>query len=84
MFSADVGYPYLKAKAAQTRHLAELGLAYKHAGHCGRPKLQFPVGHHLEGKEAENLTQLVSMFEGLVSYHKACSAIPFVTQPCRA
>ena len=29
------------------------------------------------------MAYLVSMFEGLVNYQKACSSVPFVVQPCK-
>lgn len=73
-------YPYLKAKAAQTRHLCEfvLVLAYRHMrGDEGRAPLRFSRTHHLSGREDEHLREVVNMMEGLVGYHRACAATPF-------
>jgi hypothetical protein len=70
------GRPVLKAKAAQCRHVAEfcLQLAYKHKfGTANRPPFTFR-GARLRGHEAEHLDALVEMFQGLVNYHRACSA----------
>ena len=81
------GYPYLKCKAAQTRHLAEFGLqlARRHRnGDANRNPFAFRRGNRLSDRTAEHLDALVAMFEGMVRYHQACRAVPFVEQECRA
>jgi len=87
IFCKSVGYPYLKAKAAQTRHLADFGLAiaYRHLnGSTDRPPLRFARGHALHGKHEEHLRLTVTLFEGMVGYHRACGARPFDPAACKS
>ena len=86
IISKGLGYPYLKAKAAQTRHLAEFcqALAYRHRrGGDGKPPFQFPRRHALAAHTDVHLNHLCSMFDGLVDYHRACAAKPFVPDRCK-
>jgi len=78
-------YPYLKAKAAQTRHLAEFGLALAHLHRSGgsRSAFRFPASHPLHGRHQEHCDHLVSLFEGMVAYHRACAAAVFDMVECK-
>ena len=79
-------YPYFKAKAAQTRHLAEFGLALAHRhlrGSPGRAPFVFGAGHHLYGRHDEHLRLLVGIFEGMVGFHRSCGAPEFVPADCK-
>ena len=79
-------YPFLKAKAAQTRHLAEFGLIlanlHKH-GSPDRVPFDFPSSHMLAGRTEEHLDLLVSRFQGMSRYVRSLGAIPFVEDECR-
>jgi len=77
-------YPYLKAKAAQTRHLAEFGLALAHLHRSGgsRSAFRFPASHPLHGRHQEHCDHLVSVFEGMVAYHRACATAVFDMVEC--
>ena len=85
--SSDPGYPSLKSKAAQCRHVAAFGLilaqTHKH-GSATRPAYEFRAHSRLAGRTAEHLDLLVSMFQGMVAYHDACSAQPFSVDSCKA
>lgn len=81
------GYPYLKAKAAQTRHLAAfcLTLARQHRdGNGARVPFAFPAGHRLAGRTQQHCNAMVSLFEGLLGFTESCSAVPFSPEQCRA
>ena len=70
------GYPYLKAKAAGTRQLAEFGLilARRHRfGGDGFQPFQVSRHHRLDRRLNEHLDLVVEMFEGLVQYTTSCS-----------
>jgi hypothetical protein len=85
--SKTYGYPYLKTKAAQTRHLSEFAvlLAQRHAHGLGaRAPFQFMPTSRLAGRSQEHLRHLVDMTEGMNEYHQSCSATPFVPSECRA
>jgi hypothetical protein len=87
IFAASPGYPFLKAKAAQTRHLAQfcLTLAQLHrSGNAGRPAFEFRANHRLALETARHRDLLVLLFEGLVEYHESCSREPFSVAECRA
>lgn len=83
----EPGYPYLKAKAAETRHLTEfcrtLASMHRHGG-AGRPAFAFKTTHYMAGREAEHLAHLEAMFQGLSGYHRSCTAEPFVASDCKA
>ena len=86
VFSKTLQYPYLKAKAAQTRHLAEFGLAlaYRHLrGSPDHVPFEFGTGHRLHGRHGEHLQQLVGLFEGMVGFHRACAAPLFDPAACK-
>ena len=79
-------YPYLKAKAAQTRHLADFALAIAHRHRTGvgdRPPFRFRAAHRLAAKTADHLVHLVNTFEGLAVYHRSCAADPFNPDECK-
>jgi hypothetical protein len=79
--------PYLKAKAAETRHAAEFGLilAQKHAYGLGaRLPFEFKASSRLAGRTDEHLSHLVPMMEGMVEYHRSCAARPFSPAQCYA
>ena len=87
------GYPFLKAKAAATRHLAEFGLqlALQHAhgspardGAPARAAFSFAASHHLAGREAEHLGHLVAMFRGLANYNRTLADPAFDETACRS
>jgi hypothetical protein len=76
----DLGYPYLKCKAAQTRHLAMFGLllARRHKfGDGPRAPFGFRPGSRLAPQQALHLNLLVAMFEGFEGYTRSCSQEPF-------
>jgi hypothetical protein len=87
IISRNPGYPHLKAKAAQTRHLAEfcLILARRHRfGDASRAPFAFGPRHRLAGRSLEHGNLLVELFEGLLGYHQACAASPFSAEDCKA
>ena len=87
IMSAKPGYPFLKAKAAQTRHLAEfcLTLAQRHRnGDAHRPAYAFKGNHRLAAESARHGDLLVALFTGFLEYNQACAAVPFSAMDCRA
>ena len=83
----DPGFPYLKAKAAETRHLAEFCLVLANVHRSGgdrRPPFRFAENHPMAGKEREHLHHIVALFEGLASYHRSVLAEPFQPDVCKA
>ncbi len=85
--SAEPGYPTLKTKAAQTRHLAEYGLllAQRHRfGDHGRPAHRFRAASRLGPHSAEHARLLCECLEGMVDYHRSCVAEPFPPDDCKA
>ncbi len=86
VIASDPGYPYLKAKAAATRHLIEFGkiLAYRHKfGGGGMRPFRFPPGHRMAGQVQLHLDLQVELFEGLSQYSQSCSATPFSPDACK-
>ena len=80
------GYPTLKAKAAQTRHVAHFcaALANKHlVGAPGRGAFTFRDGHRLAGREAERRELVMALCDSMRHFHVACSARPFEEDPCK-
>ena len=80
------GYPCLKSKAAQCRHLADFGLslAQRHRyGGLGRGAFRFRESSRMYANTDEHLDLLERLFQGLVQYHRACSAVPFPEDQCR-
>jgi hypothetical protein len=87
LFAKDPGYPFLKAKAAETRHLIDFcrSLAHLHqSGNDRRPAFQFKRGNRLEHHSVLHGDLLVSLFDGLHRYASACAAEPFAPEECRA
>jgi len=85
ILSKNPGYPNLKAKAAQTRHIISfcVTLAHLHrTGSADRPAFRFRDSHRLAGRSAEHSQLLVDMFEGLQEFVRACSTEPFAKDPC--
>ena len=83
IIATEPGYPFLKAKAAQTRHLAEFGLilASVHKFGCdGREPFRFKESSALAPHIGRHLDLLVDMFLGMVRYLRALSAEPFAVQ----
>jgi hypothetical protein len=80
------GYPHLKSKAAQCRHLARFGLllVQKHRyGGGGYGAFQFGERSRMHGKTDQQLDLQDRMFQGMVQYHQSCSAVPFPEDQCR-
>jgi hypothetical protein len=81
------GFPFLKGKAAQVRHLAEFGLVlanmHKH-GSATRGPYMFPDNHRLKARQGEHLDLLVNTFRGLVQYSRSLQASPFQPDICHA
>jgi hypothetical protein len=81
------GYPYLKAKASQTRHLAEYAvlLSQQHAHGLGqRDAFRFKDSSRLAGRSDEHNAHLVAMCEGMAAYQQSCTASPFRPDECAA
>jgi hypothetical protein len=75
VLAKDKKYPYLKAKAASTRHLIDFSLllARRHRyGGNGRQPFAFPAGHRLAGREQQHLALLENLFVGMSQYKDAC------------
>jgi hypothetical protein len=86
IMSKSVGYPFLKAKAAQTRQVAEfcLALALRHQNGDGhRRPFAFAAGSRLAAHTQRHCDLLVSMFAGFLQFTTSCSASPFVHDDCR-
>jgi hypothetical protein len=81
------GYPYLKAKAAQTRHLAKFCLAlaqlHKSGDGGGRGAFRFQNTHRLAADSQTHIDLLVNLFQGLHDYTESCMASPFSVDECR-
>jgi hypothetical protein len=80
------GYPFLKAKAAQCRHLAEYGLilANRHRhGDAEHSKWAFKNTSQLREYSDEHGRLLVAMFQGMVRYVRSISTVPFIQQDCK-
>ena len=89
LIGSDPGYPYLKCKAAATRHMADFGLLlalrHQHGGIShGRelPLLLFGQGHHLFERRQQHLDLVVQLFQAMVDFHNSCSAKPFIEDVC--
>ena len=84
--SSEPGYPTLKAKAAQTRHVAEfvMMLALRHVhGDATRAPYTFRRNSRLSLCSAEHRTLLVSVCTGMVRYHRAVAGEPFDRERAR-
>ena len=85
MLRGKEGYPTLKAKAAQTRHLAMFGLVLARmqaVGTPSRPAFSFRPNSRLGGRSGEYRVQIVRVFEGLVGYQEICDRVPFDSGAC--
>jgi hypothetical protein len=85
IISRDPGYPYLKGKAAQVRHLAEFGLVLANRHRYGGARytpFSFGLTHRLRAHTDEHLDLLVKVFEGMTQYVRAISAQPFDETIC--
>jgi hypothetical protein len=92
VLSKKPGYPFLKGKAAQIRHLAEFGLELATKHHdgdeadgdvAGQASFKFPLSHRLAGRETEHLGLLVAAFRGMVGYTRSLAAGDFDPIACR-
>ena len=84
--SEDVGFPLLRAKAAQTRHLAEFGLylALLHEyGDASRPSFRFPDHGRLGGRSRERCRLQSEVFQGMVSFLDSLDRVPFCPGECK-
>ena len=82
----SLGYPFLKAKAAQTRHAAKfcLMLAQQHqSGTADRRPFQFERNHRLLARSAEHRNLVVEVFAGMTEFIGTCAADVFVPGDCR-
>ena len=71
----DPGYPILKSKAAQARHVLPFArhLAHRHAEDAARGAYSFPARHRLAGREAEYLANVVPLLDNAVDFYEACN-----------
>ncbi len=79
-------YPSLRAKAAQTRHLADfaLALAQRHArGDATRGPFRFRPTSRLGPYSAEYREAVVRLFGGMAGYHRSCRQEPFNAALCK-
>jgi hypothetical protein len=80
------GHPFLRAKAAEARHLSEFGLIlanlHRHGGQ-GRPRFSFEAGFRLEGSTDAYLRDLVQVFEGMCQYLRSVGAEIFDAEVCK-
>jgi hypothetical protein len=86
ILARDPGYPFLKAKAAQTRHAVQfcLALAHRHrAGDTDHTPFVFGHNHRLANRSQQHLDLLVQLFEGLNGFVVSCSSSPFNIRQCR-
>ena len=79
----DSKYPILKAKAAQARHLVGFVrlLAYRQAGHLGRPPMVLRGA--MAGRSANYTNLVVTLCDALKAYFDAINAEPFDKEVCR-
>jgi hypothetical protein len=86
ILAKDPGYPFLKGKAAQVRHLAEYGLllANRHR-HGDQEHVPFRFKHtsKLAEHTDEHLELLVAMFQGMARYFRSINAEPFKVDDCK-
>ena len=83
--SPDVGYPTLKAKAAQTRHAVHFGvmLAAKHAhGGAGRAPFSFRPHSRLAAYAAEYRTHVLACLQALQQFLLSCEEEGFDADRC--
>jgi hypothetical protein len=83
----DPGFPLLKAKASEVRHMIGFGLVLARMHRDGtptRPAFAFKASHRLVGRSAYHCGQLVEAFEGLDGYMRSCAGVPFDPAACRS
>jgi hypothetical protein len=87
LFGEKPGYPYLKAKAAETRHLCDFALLlaqrHKH-GDANHAPFVFKANNRMAPHQQTHLDAAVAMSVGLCRYHDSCSALPFDEETCKA
>ena len=79
-------YPVLKAKAAQTRHLAGFALIVANwhmYGRGARPPYAFRAGSRLGPHSAEHRDLLLQLCTAVVAYYRSLSTRPFSQQDCK-
>ena len=84
--SREPGYPHLKAKAAQTRHLAgfSLILARRHAmGDATRPPFGFRRGSRYADRVEGYRRLVVELFEGLNEYYVGTEEAAYDVNACK-
>lgn len=84
--STKPGYPFLKCKAAQARHLAEFAfvLAQRHRhGGGGRPAFSFSARSHMAPRKEAHLDLLVELFRGMLRYCRSLAAARFDPEECK-
>jgi hypothetical protein len=86
LFSRETGYPLLRAKAAQTRHIVPFcyALAVKHRIGGGRDPFRFRPDSRLAGHEEEHTLFQVCLFEGLSEFFQSLEVEPFDPNACKA
>ena len=87
LVDGETNSPSLRAKAAQTRHLAEFGLRLARLHEDGdgeRGPFRFRRAHWLTPQLGERMRLVTRLFAGMVDYHHGCLATPFVPDRCRA
>ena len=86
IMSKSLGYPFLKAKATEARHLAEFAvwLAMKHMyGDESRRPFCFSDGGRMAGRTEEHLAALVAMCQGMERYERSLRSEPFDGETCK-
>ena len=81
------GYPFLKAKAAQVRHVAPFlqTLTRRHLhGDALRPPLQFKAGHRMAPHNRRHAELAVAAADGIVDFLESCRQEPFNEGRCKA
>ena len=86
LFGKEPGYPFLKAKAAQTRQLSGFCLTLarlQRSGGNNRPAFQFRQHHLMEAHSQRHCDLQVALFEGLHGYTSSCAEDVFDPDRCR-
>lgn len=86
VIATDPGYPMLKAKAAQTRHLSDflLVLAQRHKhGDANHAPFLFRANNRMAVHLQAHRDAAVAMAAGMCQYHDACAAVPFDEESCK-
>jgi hypothetical protein len=86
IYSDRTGFPFLKAKAAQAKHVSLfcLLLAQRHAvGNAEYVPFAFSARHPLAGQEARYGKLVIDVFQGMHDFNTSCSTVPFDEDRCR-